>query len=32
MRDIKKITWAEFIAQYDPSIQEAVANAERDLA
>jgi hypothetical protein len=29
MRDIKKLTWAEFIAQYDPSIQEAVINARK---
>ena len=29
MRDIKKLSWAEFIAQYDESIREAVASARK---
>jgi hypothetical protein len=30
MRDVKNISWPEFIKQYDPSIQDAVANARRN--
>ena len=29
MRDIKKLSWAEFIEQYDESVREAVAEARR---
>jgi hypothetical protein len=29
MRNVEKISWAEFIAQYDPSVQDAVAEARR---
>jgi hypothetical protein len=30
MRDVKKLSWAEFIKQYDESVRDAIANARRN--